>query len=140
MTILNGVFVVISTDCIDRFVPVFLPFENFDFDPQEVDGGIKLGGFQEANRILFGRDDHIYITVKASFHEAVDLLLGEVMVVREGAMELDFCALLFKERFEAFGDGNTTDRGDIFTFHEGERMTLTGEEVLKFYGFMSAFD
>lgn len=81
--------------------------EDFDFDTEEVDGSVRIGGAEETNRVFLRGDDHVHVAHESALHEAVDFFLFEVVVVGKGAVEFDGCTEGGEEVFEVGRDSDT---------------------------------
>ena len=116
---------------VDETIPDILSLDDLNLDPEEADVHIEFAGPGKTHRILLGRDDQFDVALDATGHEAVDLALGEGVMVGKSTMELDLGAKLLQEILETLGHRDATDGRDIPALKLFKGQPLTSEDPLE---------
>ena len=80
---------------------MFVAVEDFDFDPQEVDGDVFFADSGEAHTVFFGGEDGVHAALGATAEEPGNVALREAMVIDEMLGELNACSELAQAVLEA---------------------------------------
>ena len=100
----------------DAFVEIFLSFQYFYFNSEEVEGEAFVFQLRDPDGVLFRRHKIFGAFFEGVFVEILQFLLLETMVVHEMLVIDDVAAEPADVVEEAFRNGDGAEGGDFFSF------------------------
>lgn len=100
---------------VHEFLPSGLAGEDLDMDP-EVEGWDRVAqvGLRETDCVLFGGEERMKTAIGAALGEALDLVVGEAVMIRETFTDIDGGAELLELFLKTFGARDAGQCADQF--------------------------